>query len=84
MFLKEASTDPQSDWMSRVVNLKEIVSENSKKLIIERLGCDGEPSSLKLLTDSCGVCGGDNRTCVDCNGDKDGGTMLQRSVMDSH
>jgi hypothetical protein len=37
-------------------------------------GCDGNWSNdgSALLSDECGVCGGDNSTCSDCNGDPNG------------
>lgn len=38
-----------------------------------RMGCNGEAASFPLIDDICGVCGGDNSTCVDCSGEKDGG-----------
>jgi len=38
-----------------------------------KVNCKGVISSSPLVDDVCGVCGGDGKSCVDCNGDKDGG-----------
>ena len=41
-----------------------------------RMGCNGEPTSFPLINDICGRCAGDNSSCVDCNGVKDGGMFV--------
>ncbi|CAB4028190.1 Hypothetical predicted protein, partial [Paramuricea clavata] len=42
---------------------------NNSKLVADPIyfGCDGVENSAKK-TDFCGICGGDNSTCTDCQG----------------
>ena len=40
-----------------------------------RKGCDGRAGTVAVL-DSCGICGGDNSTCLGCDGVFNSGAIL--------
>nr|XP_039256719.1 uncharacterized protein LOC120333377 [Styela clava] len=63
---------------NQVLDFTKLLSEERVKLSIERLGCDGKRSSMKVLTDRCGVCGGNGKSCVDCNGDINGTAYIDQ------
>jgi hypothetical protein len=48
-------------------------------------GCDGiwANDGTELLNDECNVCGGDNSTCADCNGDPNGTAILDLNCFTS-
>ena len=75
----------QSDSLScgfHVLNasktLPSSLSRTPSTCIQLRKGCDGRAGTVAVL-DSCGVCGGDNSTCLGCDGVLNSGAILGKS-----
>lgn len=73
----DGSDDRTIDWRA-VTRPSDAISAYSKRsvtAIVRRRGCDDREGS-KGIIDRCGICGGDDRSCVGCDGFMNSGAVI--------